>query len=78
MVKASLIIMTVLTIAFSYGLRWREGRMAAMPAARAAKREGWIAAQKRKANRWVTAAMFAAVTTLLVLGGLHWLRVWQQ
>ena len=74
MIKASLVIMTVLTVLFSIGLRWREGRMAAL---KPQPRVGWIVAQKRKANRWVTAAMLAALTTLLVLGGLHWLRVLQ-
>ncbi|WP_376089903.1 hypothetical protein ACE7GA_18805 [Roseomonas sp. CCTCC AB2023176] len=76
MIKASLVIMTVLTVLISIGLRWREQRVEALrPVVR---REGWIAAQKRKANRWVTAAALAAVATLLVLGGLQWLRVWQN
>jgi hypothetical protein len=75
-IKASLVIMTVLTVLISIGLRWRDQRVDALrPVAR---REGWIAAQKRKANRWVTAAALAAVFTLLVLGGLHWLKVLQQ
>jgi len=33
--------------------------------------------QKRTANRWVTAAAIAALATILLLGGLQWLRVWQ-
>ena len=74
MIKASLVIMAVLTVLFSIGLRWREQRVATI---RPPPRTGWIAAQKRKANRWVTAAMLAALTTIIVLGGLHWLRVLQ-
>jgi hypothetical protein len=77
MVKASLLIMLVLTVLISIGLRWREERVAATRPAKG-PRPGWIAAQKMKVNRWITAAALAAVTTLLVLGGLHWLRVWQQ
>jgi len=77
MVKASLLIMLVLTVLFGIGLRWREQRMA-VTRPRTGPRPGWLAAQKMKVNRWVTAAALAAVATLLVLGGLHWLRVWQQ
>jgi hypothetical protein len=44
---------------------------------KAVPRRGWVAAQKHKLNRWITAAALAALTTLLVLGGVHWLRVWQ-
>ena len=78
MVKASLLIMLVLTALISIGLRWREERgAAARPPGRTGPRPGWIAAQKHRINRWVTAAAIATVATLLVLGGLHWLRVWQ-
>ena len=76
MVKASLLIMAVLTVLISIGLRWREDRVASLRTV-PAPRAGWMAAQKRKLNRWMTAATLAAVVTLLVLGGLHWLRVWQ-
>lgn len=72
MVKASLVMMLVLTVLVSFGLRWREERMAAP-----AKPGGWVAAQKRKANRWVTAAAIAAVGTTVLLGGLHWLKILQ-
>ena len=37
----------------------------------------WVEKQKRNANRWVTAAAIAALVTILLLGGLQWLRVWQ-
>jgi hypothetical protein len=68
--------MAVLTVLISIGLRWREERLTAQRPVKGT-RPGWIALQKRKANRWVTAAALAAVTTLVVLGGLHWLRLWQ-
>ena len=76
MVKASLLIMAVLTVLVSVGLRWREDRVTAMkPGPR--RPAGWVATQKRALNRWLTAATVAAVATMLVLGGLHWVRVWQ-
>jgi hypothetical protein len=76
MIKASLVVMAVLTVLISIGLRWREERVAVLRPVKGPRR-GWVAAQKHKVNRWITAAALAAVTTLLVLGGLHWLRVWQ-
>jgi hypothetical protein len=76
MIKASLVVTAVLTVLISIGLRWREERVAVLRPAKGPRR-GWVAAQKHKVNRWITAAALAAVTTLLVLGGLHWLRVWQ-
>ncbi len=69
MVKASLIAMAVLTVLFAMGLRWREQRMATQP------RLSLAARGKRTANRWVTAAAMAAAATLLIMGGLHWLRL---
>lgn len=76
MMKTSLIVMAALTVLISIGLRWREDRVGAIQPAKAPRR-GWIASQKHKVNRWITAAALAAVATLAVLGGLHWLRVWQ-
>jgi hypothetical protein len=76
LVKTSLLIMAVLTVLISIGLRWREDRVTAMRAV-PARRPGWVASQKKKLNRWLTAATLAAMATILVLGGLHWLRVWQ-
>jgi len=87
-IKASLVVMAVLTVVIATGLRWREERLdaAARAAGTAAVRKrhaggglfaGWLAAQKRALNRWVTAAAIAVLVTLVVLGGLHWLRVWQ-
>ena len=63
--------MALLTVLAAMGLRWREGK-AAPPTAL-----GWVEKQKRTANRWVTAAAIAALATILLLGGLQWLRVWQ-
>ncbi|MBW8268718.1 hypothetical protein [Caldovatus aquaticus] len=83
MIKASLVVMVVLTVVIATGLRWREERMGAAARAGAAGRrrpglvEGWIAAQKRALNRWVTAAAIAVLVTLATLGGLNWLRIWQ-
>ncbi len=81
MVKLSLFLMAGLTVAIALGLRWREERVAAQrppqrrqPGGIAA---GWVAMQKRKLNRWVTAAALAALVTMLVLGGVNWLRIWQ-
>jgi hypothetical protein len=74
MVKASLLLMGVLTVLVAMGLRWREERL---PGGKPQPRRGWIAAQKAKANRWVTAAAIAAIGTTVLLGGLHWLKLLQ-
>ncbi len=86
MVKLSLAMMIGLTVLIALGLRWREERVATLkpPARPAAARgggglaEGWVAAQKRKLNRWVTAAALAALATMLMLGGINWLRIWNE
>lgn len=70
MVKASLLAMLVLTVLIAMGLRWREERMATMP------RLGLVARGKRTMNRWVTAAAIAAGSTMLIMGGLHYLRLY--
>ncbi|WP_424811399.1 hypothetical protein [Roseococcus sp. YIM B11640] len=75
MVKASLLIMGVMTVLVFMALRWRETRLSA--ARPAAPRQGWIARQRALADRWVTAAAIAAIGTTVILGLLHWLRVWQ-
>jgi hypothetical protein len=82
MIKASLFVMAALTVLIAMGLRWREQRLdatraAATPQRRTGLREGWIATQKRTLNRWVTAAAIATLVTLVTLGGLNWLRIWQ-
>ncbi|MBR0676979.1 hypothetical protein GXW77_12405 [Roseomonas alkaliterrae] len=71
MMKASLLAMAVLTVLFAMGLRWREERLATTKA----PRPSIIARGKRTANRWVTAAALAAGSTMLIMGGLHWLRI---
>lgn len=81
MVKLSLFVMAGLTVLIAIGLRWREERIAAQrPVARAPAQGGfagaWVAAQKHKLNRWVTAAALAAVATMLLFGGINWLRIW--
>ena len=73
MVKASFLIVVVLTVLIAMGLRWREQRM---PQVAAQKRIGLLARGKKGIDRWVTAAAIAVVVTLGVLGGLNWLRVW--
>lgn len=70
MIKASLLLMAVFTVLAAIGLRWREQRGAPAP------RLGWMERQKRRANRWVTAAALAAIGTMLLLGGVQWLRIW--
>jgi hypothetical protein len=75
-VKLSLLILAALTLLIGYGLRWREGRQAALQPV-PARRGGWVAAKRRALDRWLTAATLATLVTILVLGGLHWLRVWQ-
>jgi hypothetical protein len=69
MVKASLVAMLVLTVLFAMALRWRENRLAAAP------RLNIFGRGKRTVDRWVTAAALAAASTMLLMGGLHWLRL---
>jgi hypothetical protein len=73
MVKASVLIVLVLTVLIAWGLRWREQRLPAVAQQR--KRLGLIGRGKKGLDRWVTAAALAVVVTLAVLGGLHWLRI---
>jgi hypothetical protein len=73
MVKASLLIMAVLTVLIAMGLKWREQRA---PQVTAQKRLSVLARGKKGLDRWVTAAALAALFTLLVFGGLQWLNVW--
>jgi DNA-binding transcriptional regulator of glucitol operon len=73
--KASMLLMLVLTVLAALALGWRENRR---PQVAAAQKPGWVTRQKRRANRWVTAAAIAAIGTLALLGGLQWLRFWLQ
>ena len=72
MIKASLLATAVLTVLIAMGLRWREQRFAAT---RPAPRLGLVARGRRTIDRWVTAAAIAAAATMIVLGGIHWLRL---
>ena len=74
MIKASLVVMATLTVLIAMGLRWREQRVGT-PAKRPP--QDLIARGKRGLNRWINAAALAAVATILILGGLHWLRLLQ-
>jgi hypothetical protein len=71
-IKFSLVIMATLTVLIATGLRWRERRV---PLVQAVTPRGWVAGKKRMLDRWMTAATIAALATILVLGGLHWLKV---
>jgi hypothetical protein len=72
MVKASLLAMAVLTVLFAMGLRWREDRLATT---QRTPRLTILGRGKRTVDRWVTAAALAAASTMLIMGGLHWLRI---
>ena len=72
MIKASVLAMGLLTVLIAMGLRWRENRLAAT---HPQPRLGMVARGKRTFDRWVTAAAIATGATLVILGGLHWLRL---
>jgi hypothetical protein len=72
-VKFSLLVMIGLTVLIAMGLRWREQRA---PQVAARQRLDIVGRGKKGLDRWITAAALAAVVTLLVFGGLNWVRVW--
>ena len=74
MMRASVVVVAVLTVLIFIGLRWREQRVGTTPKFSAFN---FVARGKHAANRWVTAAALAVVLTLVVMGGLHWLRIWR-
>jgi hypothetical protein len=73
LVKASILIVAVLTVLIAMGLKWRDQRL---PQVANQKRLSLLGRGKKGIDRWVTAAALAVVATLVVLGGLHWLKVW--
>lgn len=75
MVKASVLLMLALTVLISVGLRWRERRLP-LVAADKRRRLGLLARGRKGLDRWINAAALAALVTLLLMGGLHWLNVW--
>jgi hypothetical protein len=77
MVKASLLLMLLLTVVVGMGLRWRDARMGSPAlAAERRRRQGLVARGKAGIDRWVTAAAIATLATIVLIGGLHWIRVW--
>jgi len=72
MIKVSLLVMLLLTVVIGMGLRWRQDRM---PQVAAARRRGLVARGKARIDLWVTAAAIATLATILLIGGLHWVRV---
>ncbi len=79
MVKASLLLMALLTLLIGMVLRWRQERMAsATPQLKSRKRPGLLARSKVGLDRWVTAAAIAVIVTLALMGGLHWVRLWVE
>lgn len=74
MVKTSILILIVLTVLITMLLGWREQRLSA---GRVSPRLGWFARKKNFINRVFAAAAIAAIGTMLILGGIHWLRVAQ-
>jgi len=73
MIKVSLLVMLLLTVVIGMGLRWRQDRMPQVAAAR--RRGGLLARGKARIDLWVTAAAIATLATILLIGGLHWVRV---
>jgi hypothetical protein len=73
-VKTSILILIVLTVLITMLLSWREQRISA---GQPKPRLGWLARQKAMINRVFAAAAIAAIGTMLILGGIHWMRVAQ-
>ncbi len=69
--KTSILILIVVSVLISMVLGWREQRLSAQ---RPMPRLGWVARQKARANRYVAAAAIASIGTMVILGGMHWLR----
>ncbi|BFL62327.1 hypothetical protein HVPorG_02996 [Roseomonas mucosa] len=84
MIKASLLLMLGLTILVAMTLRWRERHYPPAPPPqptarpRRARRPSLLREGKRTLDRWVTAAAIAACLTIVLMGGLHYLKLWQN
>ena len=75
MIRASVVVVLILTFVIATGLRWREEKQGKAP------KHGFldiIGRTKHSLNRYVTAAALAVVVTVVVMGGLQWLRLWNQ
>lgn len=71
MIKASVFLMLAMTVIIAFVMARLEQRGGPLP------RMGLVARGKRGLNRWINAAALAALATMVVMGGLHWWRVWQ-
>lgn len=69
MIKASVLLMAAVTVGIAFLLGRLEQR-GARPAPR-----GFVARGRRTFDRWVNAAALAVLVTLVVMGGIHWWRV---
>jgi hypothetical protein len=88
MIKASLLLMLGLTVLVAMTLRWRERHYPTAPPpqppgqptarSRRARRPSLLREGKRTLDRWVTAAAIAACLTIVLMGGLHYLKLWQN
>ncbi|QDE01466.1 hypothetical protein [Roseomonas mucosa] len=84
MIKASLLLMLGLTVLVAMTLRWRERHHPPAPPPqptarpRRARRPSLLREGKRTLDRWVTAAAIAACLTIVLMGGLHYLKLWQN
>ena len=83
MIKASLLLMLGLTVLVAMTLRWRERLHPPAPPQPAARtrrprRPSLLREGKRTLDRWVTAAAIAACLTIVLMGGLHYLKLWQN
>ena len=75
MIRASVVVVLILTVLIATGLRWREEKRGEAP------KHGFfdiVGRTKHSVNRYVTAAALAVVVTVVVMGGLQWLRLWNQ
>ena len=75
MIRASIVVVLILTVVIATGLRWREEKRGTAP------KHGMfdiVSRTKHSVNRYVTAAALAVIVTVVVMGGLQWLRLWNH